>query len=167
MRACLWTHIIYFFCHFPINQTSWRKSCILNKHVWNSFMHLCMLKSWKLFCFYQKMWMNSGAVCVRLVYVSVVIHHDFAGCHLGMKQTLFLHAFFFCNYIMLSMLGKIFSRWHSENFFFLIFPRKEAFTFHKNSPLRRQFARNVKASFLGKVRKISWICHLLNLSRGW
>ena len=47
---------------------------------------------------------------------------------------------------MLSMLGKNF-RGHFE-IFFLFFPRKKDFTF-----LRRQFAWNVKAYFLGKIRK--------------
>ena len=37
---------------------------------------------------------------------------------------------------------------------FLIFPRKQDFTFHANCLLRRQFAWNVKSCFLGKIRKI-------------
>ena len=37
---------------------------------------------------------------------------------------------------------------------FPIFPRKLALKFHANCLLRRQFARNVKAYFLGKIREI-------------
>ena len=48
--------------------------------------------------------------------------------------------------------------------FFLIFPRKEALTFHANCLLRRQSAWNVKAYFLGKIGKISLICRLLELA---
>ena len=43
-----------------------------------------------------------------------------------------------------------------------IFPRKQVLTFHANCLLRRQFAQNIKACFLGKIRKnnqvvIHWI----------
>ena len=47
--------------------------------------------------------------------------------------------------------------------FFLIFPRKQPLTFHANCLLWRQFARNTKVAFLGKIRKRWSICHLLNL----
>ena len=38
-------------------------------------------------------------------------------------------------------------------FFFFFFNKKKALIFHANG-LRRQFARNIKAYFLGKIRKI-------------
>ena len=44
-------------------------------------------------------------------------------------------------------------------YFFLIFPRKQDLTFHANCPQSRQFACNVKAYFLGKIRK-----HIINVS---
>ena len=52
--------------------------------------------------------------------------------------------------LMLSMLGKNFSRKHLEYFFFF-FPRKQALTFHASCLLRRQFAWNVRACFLVKI----------------
>ena len=39
------------------------------------------------------------------------------------------------------------------NNFFLFFPIKQALIFHANCLLRRQFAWNVKACFLGKIKK--------------
>ena len=68
--------------------------------------------------------------------------------------------------LTLSTLGKIFCRRHFE-IFFLFFPEKKDLTFHANCLLRRQFAWNVKSCFLGKIRKISSICHLLKMPREW
>ena len=45
---------------------------------------------------------------------------------------------------------------------FIFFPRKLALTFHGNCLLRTQFEWNVKACFLGKIRKILSICPLLS-----
>ena len=66
--------------------------------------------------------------------------------------------------LTLSTLGKIFTRWHFE-IFFLIFLRKQDMTFHANCLLWRQFAWTVKSCFLGKIRKISSIYHLLKMPR--
>ena len=44
------------------------------------------------------------------------------------------------------------------------FSPKRAFDFHATCLLRRQFAGNVESYFLGKIRKILSICHLL---KGW
>ena len=46
---------------------------------------------------------------------------------------------------------------------FLIFPRKQALIFHANCLLRRQFACNIKAYFLGKIRKNISKCCLLRI----
>ena len=56
--------------------------------------------------------------------------------------------------LTLSILGKIFSRQCIKIFFF--FSKKTWFCSY------RQFAWNIKSCFLGKIRKISPICHLLN-----
>ena len=50
--------------------------------------------------------------------------------------------------------------------FFLFFP-ENWFDISANCLHWRQFARNVKACFLGKTRKKSSIRHLLNQPRGW
>ena len=50
-----------------------------------------------------------------------------------------------------------------RNIFRFFFSRKEALIFHVHCLLRRQFAWNAKACFLGKIRKKSSICHLLNM----
>ena len=50
---------------------------------------------------------------------------------------------------------------------FLIFPSKLAFIFHANCLLTRHFAWTVKVYFLGKIRKISSICRMLNLLWEW
>ena len=42
-----------------------------------------------------------------------------------------------------------------------IFPRKQSLTLQANCLNRRQFAWNVKACFLEKIRKNIWKCHLL------
>ena len=57
------------------------------------------------------------------------------------------------NSFKLSMLDKHFSRPHFEMFFFLFSPELMALTFHANCLQRRQFACNVKAYFLEKIRK--------------
>ena len=62
------------------------------------------------------------------------------------------------NSLILSTLGKIFSRWHIEIFFFFFFQKTGFDILHW-----RQFAWNVKFCFLGKIRKISSVCHLLNM----
>ena len=49
------------------------------------------------------------------------------------------------------MIGKNFSQ-HFE-LFFLIFPRKQALTFHANCLLRKQFASNVKPVFGEQIKK--------------
>ena len=64
--------------------------------------------------------------------------------------------------IMLSMLGNDFSRRHFEILFWF-FPEKLDLTFHANCLLRRQFAWNIKSYFLGKIKEIWAIYHLLNL----
>ena len=64
------------------------------------------------------------------------------------------------------MLGKHFSKRYFE-IFFLIFPRKQDLTLHENCLLRRQFAWSVRSYFLGKIRKISSVCHLLNMPITW
>ena len=56
-------------------------------------------------------------------------------------------------------------RRHILKCYFQIFTRKLVLTFHAKTLLRRQFAWNVKACLLGKIRKISLICCLLNLLR--
>ena len=57
--------------------------------------------------------------------------------------------------LTLSALGKILSKRHIEIFFLFL-------TFHAN---RLQW--NLKSSFVGKIRKISSVCRLLNKSRKW
>ena len=52
------------------------------------------------------------------------------------------------------MLGNNFSRRNFE-ILFLFFPEN------------RQFASNAKACFVGKIRKISSVCHLLHLLTEW
>ena len=58
------------------------------------------------------------------------------------------------NTLMLSMLGKNFSRRHFEIFFSFFLEEKDL-TLHANCLLRRQSARNIKSCFLGKMRKMS------------
>ena len=43
----------------------------------------------------------------------------------------------------------------------IFFSREQVLTFYSICILKRQFARNVKACFLGKIAEVS-ICHLLN-----
>ena len=57
-----------------------------------------------------------------------------------------------CYLFLLSTLGKIFSRQHTE-IFFLFFPNKQDLTFHANCLQWSQFAWNIKSCFLGKIRK--------------
>ena len=64
--------------------------------------------------------------------------------------------------LRLTMTGKNFSRPHILKYFSCIFPKKQVLKFHANCLRRRQTARNVKAYFLGKIRKMSPVCHLLN-----
>ena len=60
----------------------------------------------------------------------------------------------------ISTLGKIFSRWQIDYWTsFLIFPGKPVLRYHANWLQWRQFAWNVKFSFLRKIRK-----NILNLS---
>ena len=47
--------------------------------------------------------------------------------------------------------GQLFSKWQIDNIL-LLFPGKQAMTFHANCLLRRQFACNVIAYFLGKIK---------------
>ena len=59
---------------------------------------------------------------------------------------------------------------HSEDgdFFFLIFPRKQDLTFYANCLQWRQFALNVKSSFLGKIgKKKSPSVRVLSSIREW
>ena len=78
------------------------------------------------------------------------------------------------SYLMLSSLGKIFSRRHIE-IFFLIFPRKQGLTFLANCLHCRQYAWNVKSWFRVKIRKyhqfvVCWISLekvKVKLSVGW
>ena len=51
------------------------------------------------------------------------------------------------------LLGKNFSR-HQTDDNFLIFSRKQDLTLHANYLLRRQFVRNIRAYFRGKMRKM-------------
>ena len=70
-----------------------------------------------------------------------------------------------CLILMLSILGKIFSRRHIK-IFFLFFPRKQVLTFHANClvyPVETMWMK-CQVLFSGKTRKISF-CHLLNLPR--
>ena len=55
-------------------------------------------------------------------------------------------------WLTLSMLGKIFSRWHTE-IFFLFFPENRFWHFMQIVSIWRQFAWNVKSSFLGENKK--------------
>ena len=52
-----------------------------------------------------------------------------------------------------------------KHFSYFFFPRKQVLTFHANCLQWRQFAWNVKSCFLGKIRNVSSICHLLNYPR--
>ena len=62
------------------------------------------------------------------------------------------------NYVTICLLGKTFSR---RLFFF----KRSFLCFIENIwLLRTHFAWNVTSYFLGKIRKISPVCHLLNLS---
>ena len=77
---------------------------------------------------------------------------------------LFAKAFQSCIMItplMLRTLSKIFCRRHFK-IFFSYFSKKKVFTFHTKCLLRKQFAWNVKAYFLGKIKKyhqfvVCWI----------
>ena len=54
----------------------------------------------------------------------------------------------------------LFSRWQTDDIS-LSFLRKQVFTFHANCLPWRQFEWNLKACFMGKIRKNISICHLL------
>ena len=57
------------------------------------------------------------------------------------------------NCLTLCTLGKNFSRWHIEIFFFLIFPWKQDLTLCANCLHWKQFACNVRTCCLGYIRK--------------
>ena len=54
---------------------------------------------------------------------------------------------------MLSTLGNIFSRRHTETFFLSFFSQKTGFDISWKLSPRRQFAWNIKSCFMGKIRK--------------
>ena len=64
------------------------------------------------------------------------------------------------NCLTLSMLCKNFSRWHLD--FFLIFARKEWFDILCKLTHQETIWIKCQILFLGKIRKISSVCHLLN-----
>ena len=64
---------------------------------------------------------------------------------------------FCCPLNAYSTLSKKSSRWHFETFF-LLFPKKQDLSPMETLCIRRQFARNARTCFLGKIRKMSPIC---------
>ena len=103
-----------------------------------------------------------------------ILHKYILGSHRFWSKSWLGVLYLFQHYLTLSTLGKTFSRQHFE-MFFLIFPRKQNLTFHANCLhwkqnltfhanclCWRQFAWNVKFCFLGNIRKILSIFHLLN-----
>ena len=69
--------------------------------------------------------------------------------------------------LKLCTLSKNSSRRHSEIFLFFYFLPQKGFDISCKLSLWRQFAWNVKACFLWKLRKISPVCCLLNLPTEW
>ena len=118
----------------------------------NILSHIFMKKLWKIFSLLQ-------LVPENFPFKSKFINHTAHTVQL--LGQLYMYNILLIK-LTLGTLRKFLQQTTYWNIFVLIFSRKQGFTFHANCLQWRQFAWNVKSSFLGKITKLSSICFLLN-----
>ena len=135
---------LVFYCSAPVSLPNFKA---LDKYFTRHLVHKVKSYEWN-YDWLTKQKQHAPSIFFKVggkkLWAAFTLHHIFLIYYTSRSNKLYKSRFMLIYLLPLS--GK-FSRWLTENLFF---PRKKALTFL----LGRQFAWNVKAYFLGKMRKI-------------